>query len=74
MYVSPFIEMDCHYKISVKISEKNKFFCSINQFDNQDKQIFFASINLQLNAINMTNVIVFSLPNIYPKLLAIDSK
>ena len=38
MYVSPFIEMDCNYKISVKLSEKSKFFCSINQFDNQDKQ------------------------------------
>jgi DUF1365 family protein len=71
MYVSPFIEMDCNYKISVKISEKNKFFCSINQFDNQDKQIFFASINLQLKVINMTNVIVFSLTNIFGSIKAI---
>lgn len=71
MYVSPFIEMDCNYKISVKISENNKFFCSINQFDNQDKQIFFASINLQLKAINMTNVIVFSLTNIFGSIKAI---
>jgi len=71
MYVSPFIEMDCNYKISVKLSEKRKFFCSINQFDNQDKQIFFASINLQLKPINTANVIVFSIANIFGSIKAI---
>ena len=71
MYVSPFIEMDCNYKISVKLSEKSKFFCSINQFDNQDKQIFFASINLQLKPINTANVIVFSIANIFGSIKAI---
>jgi len=71
MYVSPFIEMDCNYKISVKLSEKSKFFCSINQFDNQGKQIFFASINLQLKPINTTNVIVFSITNIFGSIKAI---
>ena len=43
MYVSPFIEMDCYYKISVKLKDTSNFFCSINQFDNKNKQIFFAS-------------------------------
>ena len=71
MYVSPFIEMDCNYKISVKLSEKRKFFCSINQFDNQDKQIFFASINLQLKPINTANVIFFSIANIFGSIKAI---
>ena len=71
MYLSPFIELYCNYKISVKLSEKSKFFCSINQFDNQDKQIFFASINLQLKPINTANVIVFSIANIFGSIKAI---
>ena len=71
MYVSPFIEMDCNYKISVKINEQSKFFCSINQFDKEDKQIFFASINLHLKPINKINVIFFALTNIFGSLKAI---
>ena len=71
MYVSPFIEMDCNYKISVKINDQNKFFCSINQFDKEDKQIFFASINLHLKPINKINVIFFALTNIFGSLKAI---
>ena len=72
MYVSPFIEMDCYYKISVKINNPDNFFCSINQFDNQDKQIFYASISLKLKKITFFNVIIFFVFNIFGSIRAIS--
>ena len=64
MYVSPFIEMESYYKISVKLKDKSKFFCAINQFDINDKQIFYASINLDLNKIYFFNVVKFFMINL----------
>ena len=71
MYVSPFIEMDCYYKISVKLKDTSNFFCSINQFDNKNKQIFFASISLELKRILFLNVFNFFILNIFGSLKAI---
>ena len=71
MYVSPFIEMDCYYKISVKLKDASNFFCSINQFDNKNKQIFFASISLELKRILFLNVFNFFILNIFGSLKAI---
>lgn len=72
MYVSPFIEMDSYYKISVKLNGLNNFFCSINQFDNQDQQIFYASISLKLKKITYLNVIVFFILNIFGSIKTIS--
>ena len=71
MYVSPFIEMDCYYKISVKLKDTSNFFCSINQFDNKNKQIFFASVSLDLKRILFLNVFYFFILNIFGSLKAI---
>ena len=49
MYVSPFIEMDCTYEISVKLSQPDRFQCFINQFNQQGNQIFYASVDLFLS-------------------------
>ena len=64
MYVSPFIEMDCHYKISVRLKDSFNFFCAINQFDKENKQIFYASIDLELKKIKSLNVFIFLFLNI----------
>ena len=53
MYVSPFIEMDCTYKISSKNKRKRPFFCNINQFNLKKEQIFYASIDLNLKKITI---------------------
>lgn len=71
MYVSPFIEMDCTYKISVKIPNPHQFQCYINQFNKDQKQIFFASIDLHLTKLTATNGFLFFLGNILGSLKAI---
>ena len=71
MYVSPFIEMDCTYKISVKIPNPHQFQCYINQFNKDQKQIFFASIDLHLTKLTGTNGFLFFLGNILGSLKAI---
>ena len=63
MYVSPFIEMDCVYKISSKNKSKNHFFCNINQFNLKNEQIFYASIDLNLKEITFLNCIFFFILN-----------
>ena len=65
MYVSPFIEMDCIYKISSKNKRKNHFFCNINQFNLKKEQIFYASIDLNLKEITFYNFILFLILNIF---------
>ena len=65
MYVSPFIEMDCTYKISSKNKRKNHFFCNINQFNLKKEQIFYASIDLNLKEITFYNFILFLILNIF---------
>ena len=65
MYVSPFIEMDCVYKISSKNKSKNHFFCNINQFNLKNEQIFYASIDLNLKEITYLNCILFFILNIF---------
>ena len=65
MYVSPFIEMDCVYKISSKNKSKNHFFCNINQFNLKNEQIFYASIDLNLKEITYLNCILFFISNIF---------
>jgi len=64
MYVSPFIEMDCTYEIFSKLQSPRQFFCSIHQFDSNQKQIFYASINLPLAKITFFSTLVFILFNI----------
>ena len=71
MYVSPFIEMDCTYKISVKIPNPHQFQCYINQFNKDQKQIFFASMDLHLTRLTATNGFLFFLGNILRSLKAI---
>ena len=71
MYVSPFIEMECYYKISVKIKNKSNFFCAINQFNNKDRQIFYASISLDLSEIQFLNVCKFFTLNLLGSIKAI---
>ena len=65
MYVSPFIEMDCTYKISAKLLNPKQFFCTIHQFDAQQKQIFYASINLSLAKITFWSAFAFIIVNIF---------
>ena len=65
MYVSPFIEMDCTYKISSKNKRKNHFFCNINQFNLKHEQIFYASIDLNLKEITFFNFILFFILNMF---------
>lgn len=72
MYVSPFIGMDCYYKISVKLKNKYNFLCSINQFDSKNNQIFYASIDLTLKKIRSFNVLIFFISNIFGSIKAIS--
>ena len=65
MYVSPFIEMDCHYKISVRLKDSFNIFCAINQFDKENKQIFYASIDLELKKIKSLNILIFLVLKIF---------
>lgn len=71
MYVSPFIEMESTYKISVKIPKPHQFQCYINQFDKDEKQIFYASINLPLTKLTSTKGFLFFLSNIFGSLKTI---
>ena len=71
MYVSPFIEMDCTYKITVKIPEPHRFQCFINQYNKEEKQIFYASIDLLLTPLTSAKGFVFFLTNIFGSLKAI---
>jgi len=59
MYVSPFIEMESHYEISLKTDNKNHFICNIQQFDINNKNIFFASLDIQLKSILNYNLLNF---------------
>jgi len=71
MYVSPFIEMDCTYKITVKIPDPHRFQCFINQFDQNENQIFYASIDLPLTKLTGTKGFLFFFGNIFGSLKAI---
>ena len=71
MYVSPFIEMDCTYKITVKIPDPHRFQCFINQFDQNENQIFYASIDLPLTELTVTKGFLFYFGNIFGSLKAI---
>ncbi len=71
MYVSPFIQMDCTYKITVKIPDPYRFQCFINQFDENDHQIFYASIDLPLTKLTAIKGFSFFLRNIFGSLKAI---
>ena len=71
MYVSPFIEMDCTYKITVKIPEPHRFQCFINQYNKEEKQIFYASIDLPLTPLTSAKGFIFFLTNIFGSLKAI---
>ena len=71
MYVSPFIEMDCTYKITVKIPKPNHFQCFINQYNKEKDQIFYASIDLPLAPLTKAQGFLFFLTNIFGSLKAI---
>lgn len=71
MYVSPFIEMDCAYKITVKIPNPHRFQCFINQYNKEKDQIFYASIDLPLAPLTKAQGFLFFLTNIFGSLKAI---
>ena len=71
MYVSPFIEMDCTYKITVKIPNPHRFQCFINQYNKEKDQIFYASIDLPLAPLTKAQGFLFFLSNIFGSLKAI---
>ena len=71
MYVSPFIEMDCTYKITVKIPNPHRFQCFINQYNKEEDQIFYASIDLPLTPLTKLQGFLFFLSNIFGSLKAI---
>jgi len=71
MYVSPFIEMDCTYKITVKIPNPHRFQCFINQYNKEKDQIFYASIDLSLAPLTKAQGFLFFLTNIFGSLKAI---
>ena len=71
MYVSPFIEMDCTYKITVKIPNPHRFQCFINQYNKEKDQIFYASIDLPLAPLTSAKGFIFFLTNIFGSLKAI---
>ena len=71
MYVSPFIEMDCTYKITVKIPNPHQFQCFINQYNKEKDQIFYASIDLPLAPLTKAQGFLFFLTNIFGSLKAI---
>ena len=71
MYVSPFIEMDCTYKITVKLPKPHRFQCFINQYNKDEDQIFYASIDLPLTPLTKLNGFLFFLSNIFGSLKAI---
>ena len=71
MYVSPFIEMDCTYKITVKIPNPHRFQCFINQYSKEKDQIFYASIDLPLAPLTKAQGFLFFLTNIFGSLKAI---
>ena len=71
MYVSPFIEMDCTYKITVKIPNPHRFQCFINQYNKEKDQIFYASIDLPLAPLTKAQGFLFFLNNIFGSLKAI---
>ena len=71
MYVSPFIQMDCTYKITVKIPDPQQFQCFINQYDKDENQIFYASIDLPLNKLTSSKGFLFFFGNIFGSLKAI---
>ena len=71
MYVSPFIQMDCTYKITVKIPDPQQFQCFINQYDKDENQIFYASIDLPLTKLTSSKGFLFFLGNIFGSLKAI---
>ena len=71
MYVSPFIEMDCTYKITVKIRNPHRFQCFINQYNKEEDQIFYASIDLPLTPLTKLQGFLFFLSNIFGSLKAI---
>ena len=65
MYVSPFIEMESHYEISLNIKNCNYFKCNIQQFDLNLKNIFFASLEVQLNSMKEKSLLSFFIKNIF---------
>ena len=71
MYVSPFIQMDCTYKITVKIPDPQQFQCFINQYDKDENQIFYASIDLPLTKLTGSKGFLFFFNNIFGSLKAI---
>ena len=71
MYVSPFIQMDCTYKITVKIPDPQQFQCFINQYDKDENQIFYASIDLPLTKLTVSKGFLFFFGNIFGSLKAI---
>ena len=71
MYVSPFIQMDCTYKITVKIPDPQQFQCFINQYDTDENQIFYASIDLPLTKLTVSKGFLFFFGNIFGSLKAI---
>ena len=71
MYVSPFIKMDCTYKITAKIPDPHRFQCFINQFDENENQIFYASIDLPLTKLTANKGFLFFFSNIFGSLKAI---
>ena len=71
MYVSPFIQMDCTYKITVKIPDPQQFQCFINQYDKDENQIFYASIDLPLTKLTSSKGFLFFFGNIFGSLKAI---
>ena len=71
MYVSPFIQMDCTYKITVKIPDPQQFQCFINQYDTDENQIFYASIDLPLTKLTSSKGFLFFFGNIFGSLKAI---
>lgn len=71
MYVSPFIQMDCTYKITVKIPDPQQFQCFINQYDKDENQIFYASIDLPLTKLTSIKGFLFFFGNIFGSLKAI---
>ena len=71
MYVSPFIQMECTYKITVKIPDPHRFQCFINQFDENESQIFYASIDLPLTKLTVNKGFLFFFRNIFGSFKAI---
>ena len=65
MYVSPFIEMESHYEISLNIKNFNYFKCNIQQFDLNFKNIFFASLDVKLNSMKEKSLLSFFVKNIF---------